>query len=117
MFVRLDERVFVEQYHYGIPKAQVGSPFTKCLGKAVPVIEAASESELGHVMRDTFNYLWSWSEGRQLIRGGTRVLEESLAHEQWLSDFETLEKQEQKALQLTAPVTAVAPGVDQGTAV
>lgn len=110
MYVRIDRRAFVEQYHYGIPRAQLDSPFTVCLGKAVPVVEAATTSELGHVMDSTFEYLWEWSQYREVRAGDATRLHDSLKAGGWLARFQTLEKEERETLCLSAPIEPVDGG-------
>jgi hypothetical protein len=100
MYVRIDDRIFLEQYHFGIPTTQQDSPYVLCLGKAVPVVEVATTSELGHVMDSTFEYLWDWSENRELHRGGAKAIQESLLGGQWLADFEQIDRAEREKLQL-----------------
>lgn len=109
MYVCLDDRVFIEQYHYGIPRAQLGTPFTVCLGKAVPVVESTAASELGHVMGSTFDYLWEWSQHRELRQGDTKRLRDSLANGDWLARFEASENEEQKLLKLSDPPVQTKP--------
>ena len=101
MYIELDDTVFVEQYHYGIPTAQVDSPFTVCLGKAVPIVQAGSSSELGHVMRSTFNYLWDWSREREVNAGDTKRIQDSLVTFDWLANFKQIEGEELERMRLS----------------
>lgn len=101
MYVRIDDRAYVEPYHHGIPKAQIGSPFTKCLGKAIPVVEVSADSELGHVMQSNFDYLWQWSRNRELRSGSANQIEKSLSDINWLDRFIKLEMEERELLSLS----------------
>ena len=87
MYAHLDGRIFVEQYHYGIPRDQEALPFKLCLGKVVPVFEASTRSDIGHILGSHFDYLWERSEGRELKKGCARQIQESLRRRDWLADF------------------------------
>jgi hypothetical protein len=86
MYLALDDRIFLEQYHLGIPKSQMG-PFTKCLGKAVPIIEVSVFSELGDVLSGHFDYLWDRSSGRELSDDSYDKISASLKSIDWLNEM------------------------------
>lgn len=87
MYLDLDDAVFAEQYHSGIPSGQLANMFTKCLGKAVPLIETFGDSELAHVLASHFEYLWIKSADRELKVGSVAQIESSLRHMDWLGLF------------------------------
>jgi len=100
MYVRVDNTIFVEQYHLGVPSSQVDSPFTICLGKATPVVEARGSSELAHVMSSHFNYLWEGSKDIEITRGTSDRLRESLADDNWQDKFAATRQAENALLRL-----------------
>lgn len=92
--VVLDNHVFLEQYHMGVPDSQSGGPFTYCLGKAVPLLEVSASSELGIVVQSHFEYLWSRSESQEMNVGSYDRIARSLTTSDWLKKFIDLDGQE-----------------------
>lgn len=87
LYLRLGERALVEQYHLGLPRSQVSSRFTRCLGKSVPVVEVSIDSQLAHVLGSHFDYLWDRAAGRELYIGATNALQSSLSKQDWLASY------------------------------
>ena len=84
MYLRVDDRAFIEQYHDGIPSDQLSSALTKCLGKSVPVYETSSNSKQGKAYASFFQFLWDASEGREIRPGSYEELNQSLASRDWV---------------------------------
>jgi hypothetical protein len=98
--VALDDIVFLEQYHLGIPSYQEGIPFTRCLGKAVPMLEVSESSELGSVSASHFEYLWEQSAGREMKAGSYDRIVTSLNAKDWLTKVTQLNTQDKSELAL-----------------
>lgn len=107
MYVHLDDNIFVEQYHYGIPRDQVALPYTLCLGKAVPVFEASARSDIGHILASHFDYLWDRSEGRELKKGCANQIQESLKSPDWFDRYLETDQDDEERL---APAVTIVPG-------
>jgi hypothetical protein len=97
--VRLDDRVFIEQYHLGLAIDEENKSIRKFLGRRVPVIEASVISDLGQIVVSHFDYLWLRSAGRKFKVGCLSVLQRSLESSDWASRFEqeTLREDEEFA--------------------
>jgi uncharacterized membrane protein len=78
MYVRTDDRVFAEPFLDGIPSKQKNRIVTKCLGKAVPVIEAVDDCEYATVLRSHFTNLWTASEAQQIAPGSLEIISRKL---------------------------------------
>jgi hypothetical protein len=86
LYIALDDRVFIEQYHLGVPTSQSGIPFTRCLGKAIPLVEVPSASELGHTIDSHFEYLWRRFVTHELSVGSYDRIVSSLKSKDWLTE-------------------------------
>ncbi len=99
-YLALDDRVFVEQYHLGIPTSQSGIPFTRCLGKAVPTVEVPVSSELGHTIENHFKYLWERSAAREMNIGAYEKIVSSLNSTDWLTKAMQVDTQDESDLKI-----------------
>jgi hypothetical protein len=96
--VALDDVVFIEQYHLGIPNSQEGGPFTRCLGKVVPLLEVPASSELGYVSANHFTYLWERSKKREMTPGSYDKIVESLKADDWLDKAMKVDEKDESDL-------------------
>lgn len=100
MCARLDNLLFVEQYHNGVPKDQIATLFERCLGKTVPIIETTPNSKLGQVITSHFDDLWESSEVRTFRPGCISALEDSLRNDDWISVAKQRHDEEEALLQI-----------------
>ncbi len=91
-FVRVNDRLFVEQYHYGITEEEEQTNLTKCLGKKMPVLELRSQSSAAELVGSHFDYMWKTSETRRVAPGSAEWLGDDLRAGAWLSVWEKTEK-------------------------
>lgn len=101
MCLMIDDRLFVENYHLGIPPEQIDSRLSRCLGKAVPIIESSGDTRLGRLYHSHFEYLWQLSATRELTPGCYRRLRSSAEDETWLQHFLDVTEAEDKMLALS----------------
>jgi len=107
MYIRIDDAIFAEQYHYGIVRRERVSHTRKCLGQQIPVIEAGRRSALGEVLESHFDFLWQDSKERTLLIGSKHRIEEGAR----LLDVAGMLK-EQKAIADRLQLRHSQPGVD-----
>lgn len=89
LLAHVNTKVFVEQYHYGIPEEDRKSNFTKCLGKKVPLLEFSATSFSGQLWLSHFNYLWETSREQKVTPGYSNFLRKALLEEQcWVNIYE-----------------------------
>jgi len=74
LYAHINDRVFVEQYHYGTTKEEQSTPLTKCLGKKVPVSEYRGNSLSGRLYAGHFDYLWETSKDRVVHAGFSQMI-------------------------------------------
>lgn len=82
-YVRVDNRAFVEQYHYGVPADQIKSHLTRCLGKSVPILEFEVDSKLGAVYSSHFDYVWERAATRNVRLGTKQKVLQDLEKTDW----------------------------------
>lgn len=63
LIVNIDDQMFYEPYHLGVEKEEV-SPFARCLGKRIPVIQVDKGSRAFNIMKSHFEYVWRNSTKR-----------------------------------------------------
>jgi hypothetical protein len=91
LLAHVNNRVFVEQYHYGIPEDERKSNFTKCLGKRVPLLEFSAASSPGLLWLSHFNYLWETSREQKVSPGYSNFLRKALLEKKcWLNVYEQI---------------------------
>lgn len=59
LLVKIDNKIYKEQYHLGLPVEQIKSNLTKCLGKEVPVSFMKNTGDLGQLLISHFEYIWN----------------------------------------------------------
>jgi hypothetical protein len=87
LFIQVNSRVFVEQYHYGIAEEERQTALTKCLGKKVPVLEFSRNSAAGRLYLSHFNYIWETSSDRKIYHGLSNALRRALEEKAWLNVY------------------------------
>lgn len=88
LFVQVNGRSFVEQFHYGITEEDRKTKLTKCLGKKVPVIEYQNDSLSAQLWISHFNYLWETSVNREVLPGSANFLIDALTTRRaWLEVY------------------------------
>lgn len=85
LYLRVDDQAYIESYHDGFPREQgdMDSKVTKCLGKAVPIIEFDARSNLGEIYRSHFDYLWNVSQEINLNDSTFLTMNKSLEAREW----------------------------------
>lgn len=101
LFIQINERSFVEQYHYGISEEDVETTLTKCLGKKVPVIELQRKSLPCQLMGSHFEYLWWTSASRTILPGSAAFLRKEMIEKKvWLEVYNRINSISKKYLEI-----------------
>lgn len=97
LLVRVNDRIFTEQYHYGITEEDRQTRLTKCIGKKVPVIEFRTNSLPAQLWMSHFDYLWVTSSSRKVYSGFKQLLEKTLrADKDWLNLYNEIKTSSEK---------------------
>ncbi len=100
MYVRTDDRVFVEAYLEGIPTDQRNCVVIKCLGKAVPVTEMFDDCEYARILKTHFNYLWENSGSREITPGSHHLIGNQLREVDWVARYAARQNEDHESLAL-----------------
>ena len=99
LYVQVNKRAFVEQYHYGITEEERKTSLTKCLGKKVPVMEFSTNSLQSQLWQSHFDYIWDTSADREIYPGFYELLSKIMQTENsWLNNYNEIRKISEKYL-------------------
>jgi hypothetical protein len=88
LMVQVNDRSFIEQYHYGISEEYIETTLTRCLGKKVPIIEFQMNSLPYQLVSSHFEYLWWTSASRKIFPGSADfLLSEMKDRKVWLEIY------------------------------
>ena len=97
--VRVNDKIFVEQYHYGITEEDRQTSLTTCLGKKVPVTEFRPNSLTAQLWMSHFDYLWETSSDREVRPGFKHLLEKTLREDKvWSILYDEIRTSSKKSL-------------------
>ena len=97
LMAHINNRVFLEQYHYGIIDDRKED--IQCIGRKVPVVEYSFDSYQGQLWKSHFDYLWNTSINREVYPGFCKLLTKKMQEDKiWLEIFHETMKISEKYL-------------------
>lgn len=84
LYAKINDKIFLEQYHYGISNDEKKSSLRKCIGKKVPVLEFRRHSLSSQLYESHFEYIWERSKGREINKDFIKKVRDDITSNEFI---------------------------------